>query len=307
MHPLLREIEEGEAHAAVAVPVPETPTEPVVPTEPVATPAEESNPPEPDDFYKISRKATYADLARLSEEDKEFQNNLNSLVGRKARREYKPKIDELEAELAQFRARAAMAARQVTDPEVLKDRLLRDPEFRRQYDAPIPDPDFIRMQSSLERSVDDIFDGVADVLPEDIQGKYREAIYSGHYDIKRDANEQPILVNGQPLQLTATEALTQVATAVNRYARWYVGQGVATAPAPAPVGSAPTAVVDRPVANPALAAVRPDITSPGGGAGGARRMSLAEYERLNPLQQIALYKTSEDLERAITSGELYRE
>ena len=309
MHPLLREIEEQEASAPEAVPSPETPDGPVAPEAEVAAPAEESNQPEPEDFIKISRKAIYADLARLSEEDKEFQNNLNSLVGRKARREYKPKIDEMEAELAQFRAQAALAARQVTDPEALKERLLRDPEFRRQYDAPIPDPDALRLQASLERSVDAIFDGVADVLPEDIQSKYREAITSGHYDIQRDVNEQPVLVNGQPLLLTPTEALAQVANAVNRYARWHVGQRAAAAPAPAPAQavSASVAVAERPVANPALAAVTPDLSPAGGGAGGQRRMSVAEYERLTPPQQIALYPRAEELERALSSGELYRD
>lgn len=308
-NPLLREFEEQEARAAEATPETVVPTEPVVPDAPAGLPAEEPSQSEPEPFYKINKASTYADLNRLAEEDPEFRNNLNSLIGRKARREYKPRIDELEAQLAQFNAQATIAARSVTDPEAVKERLLRDPEFRRQYDAPIPDPEFLRVKSALERSLDDVFDAVADVVPDEVVTTYREAIIGGHYDIKRDTNEQPVLgQDGQPILLSPYEALAQVTNAVNRQARYFMTQAaVKTAPASAPVASAaPAAVADRPVANPALAAVRPDISTPSGGAGaGVQRMSTTEYNNLTPPQQIALYRTGADLERALASGELY--
>ena len=309
VNPLLAIIEEEEAALAAASANPDAVAGDALDPDGGGPATEGEGAPAPEDVQP--RKLTYAEIAQMAEQDPEVRNYLNSLVGRKARKEWKPKVDELEARVAAYELERHNQARQNMDPAAVKDRLLNDPEFARQFHAPAPQPEVIQMRAQIERAVDTVFDSVADVLPDEVSDKYRAALQGGHYDIARDADENPVLDSqGQPIRLSTLDALAQFQSAIGRQARWFAVNAARTR-APEPVASAPVqaaAVVSetpRAKPNPRLSEATPDLSAGGGSSRGAARMKLSEYNALNPLQQIKLYPTTSDLQRALDNGELY--
>lgn len=290
VHPYLQQLADEEAAKLAAESTEE------VPDEETSTQEE----PEPE-FYQIPKSANlYRELTRLAEEDESFRNNLNTLVGRKAKKEYQTQISALEAELAEFKAERARQARASFSEEELGKRL-KDPEFAQAYHSPVPDAELIRARSTAERIVEDTIEGVEDVLTPDEIERFRNALTAGHYDVRRDENEKEILFQGQPVQVDWQEAITQFNRQINRYARYQLEQrNKPTEQTPA-AESKP--VEQAPVKN-RLAEASPDLSATAGSRGMAR-MSMSEYKRLNPRERIAMFKTDKDFENAVREGTLY--
>lgn len=297
VHPLLRKDAEAEEQ------VPEQEAL-------VATPAEEAIPENAEDqvadddsyYIRLDKRRLRQEFQRLQEEEKDVANILNTMVGNKAAQKYRPKIDELEAERASLQAQLRQLQYGSMPPDQLKERLLRDPEFARQYHTPTPDPDALRQKHAVDRAFDQMYSSVEDhVSPEEMQ-KFRDAAIGGWYDHQRDENGQPVRA------LSPVESLAAMQADISRFALAKV-KNTAGIVAPPEVSAARPPVTAPPTrapaqANPRLATASPDLTPSSGASKGGVRMKLSEYNQLSPPQRIALYPSTEDFERARKSGEI---
>ena len=322
LHPSLsRKAEEtvqAEEEQASVTEAPEAPVELAPePTSEVSAVEESTTPealevtpePAPDPRKWIDpRQGYYQELTRLEREDLEFKNALRTRVGRQAASEWKPKVANLEAELAEARKQLQQERLKSLEPDEVKERLFQDPQFRKEYDQDNGvDPSLIRQRAAYEARVTQAVDFAEQHLPQDQIAMRVNALQRGAYDAARDQAGNVIR------RLTPEESLSWFERDLNAAAIAYVKQSSAPAPAaaaPAPpqaIQTPPPAPAPAPVkSNPALAQASPDLSAPKSPRSG-KSMLYSEYKKLNPAQRMALYRTSTDVERAFATGELIRD
>lgn len=313
-HPRLLELDE----AAKAE------TEPVVETaEVIDTPAEpeaqvEASPepePAPDPFegkYVLDKAATYQELLRLSRDDENFRNNLNTFVGRTAKRQYEPEVDRLKAELdaANFELRRSKI--QAMAPADIEAKFASDPQFAREYAEAVHgkgvDIDAVREQiqttAAVNRELDRAFD--AGVPKEDIEQVQAWAA-SGAFD--HDPNSKR--------ELSILESYSWMKDVIDQKIAATRIRQAPTAPAPAPRTEAPSTVaaaapvaVKEPVipqANARLSEATPDLSNAAVATGGRRQYRLSEWRQMNPDQKKSVWPTAADFERDYRDGTIIRD
>lgn len=222
VHPRLRpQTPVEEAPPEAVVPVTPPPDEaPLPPPEPVAvadgapetTPVETPSTPAPEDeFYRLPKKFSQRDIESFIEENPQFRQVVNTYVGRKVAKEYKPRLDAAELKTAELEAERQQAIRASIPPEQLRERLATDPNFRREYDTPIVNPANIRARNEFQAALDDATDSVADVASPVVIERLRGAIRAQEYDAEYQ--------DGQRIPLTPQRAVTAFSRELTQYAR----------------------------------------------------------------------------------------
>lgn len=336
IHPLLRPKEEepGDAssvEAVVETPAPVEEPAPVAELEapvegtsdsgsgeagesaPVSIPQQDSTPApvvETDHFLKVDRRNLYAEIQRLANEDKEFANNFNAAVGRKAAREYKPKLAEREARIAALEGTLRKMEISSMDEDQIAERLRTDPEFATRYHAKAADTNAIVQRARYEAMADEAISSAEEQgVPAAVVQRYQRALETGWFDYVRDAHGNPLqaLDPGQSL-LAFQRGLMSEAVKLARVNAilpqvTVPATPVAQAPSPPPA-SPPPPVAAKPAAmpNPALAKASPDLAPASGGAGGRPRVSLEEWHKMTPPERKALYPSLTDFERDLKAG-----
>lgn len=324
LDPRLQEIAEREEREkqelATAAEAPVAPVDELTPdsTPETATPEEqnqeqvtETPDPAPVDnrLYIDPARGFYQELTRLEQEHADMRNAIKTRVGRQAAREYKPKIADIEVQLNELRAENARLKTQGLDEDEIKEKLLRDPQFRQQYDASTaqnqgPDP---RITATLEaRFTDAIEEAEQQNLPPEVIGRYVQAMQGQWYDYERNAQGQPLRPYSPEEGIRKFERDLANAT-INHFKQKAT---VPPPPPPAPVASAPAPVVSvpepapAPVSKPnqALAQSSPDLT-PNSVSRGAGSMSLTDYNIMTPPEKMRLFP--EGLQAALDSGKVY--
>lgn len=289
-HPLLME----KAEAEEEVPQQEAPVEEAAPDEEPTESPDAEEPQEEDDQIVLSRKGLFQDFKRLEQEDPRFANILHDYAARKARREHKPKIDELEARVAELNERVRKESIGRMSQDEIKERLANDPKFRQAFDAKVPNAQAVRAKSEVAQAVDDAVDTFieAGLDPEDAV-RFRQSLEGGWYDFERDANGSPV---GQPL--TPYKAMALFQSDMGRHLRQK-----------APVAAPQQQVAPKPraVPNKALSNSGPDLTPVGGSSAGGKSMKMSEYNRLDWKQKIAMFPDEKDVAAALDSGRLVRD
>ena len=313
-----REKQEQAATAeALAAPVEElTPDS----TPEVAIPAEEHNQEQVieqqvpvDNRLFLDPTQAYRELVRLEQESEAVRNAIKTRTGRYAAKEYKPKLAELEHERNQLKQEIAQLKAQSLDEDELKERLLRDPEFRRQYDSinqpSGPDP---RLQAVLESQFTEAVEEAEQYLPPEVLGRYVTALtQQGWYDYERNAQGQPTRA------LTPDEGMRRFQADLNRASINAIKQAQAprppmpNTPPPPPQASAPAPVAQ--VAEPAPAPIQPNLAlassspdlTPNSVTRAAGAMTLGEYNDLSEPTKMKLFP--EGLGAALESGKVYRD
>lgn len=294
VHPLLRKDEETveEPQSDAVVETPETES---------IEPQEEA---EDESKYLVTfdrRKAPQAFAEWQKDgEAKDLANALNSFVGQKARREYKPKLDEMALKLAEAEAKYQQVTTRNMTPEQVKERLYSDPDFRQNF-GQVADPQALAQKQSLERALENVHEAVASALTEDEMSGFKKSLEGGWYDYERDET-------GKPLRALPVEE------ALSRYNRDLFaaaqakGQGAVAPPPTRPAGPPPPPTITPPVAkpkaapNPRIAQASPDMSAASVGSTGAARMSVSEYKAMNWTQRAALFP---DYEKARKAGLIY--
>jgi len=300
IHPRLRKDEEAGQEQPEAIVAPET--ESVAPQdEPEVAEQEED---ESKYLVTFDRRKAGKAFEQWQKEDPELANSLNSWVGQKARREWKPKLDQVELELAEVRAQFHQAQMRTMTQEQVKDRLLNDPQFRQNF-GQVPDPQALAQQKALERAIETSQEAVADVLAADELSGFRKSLEGGWYDFERDEAGKPLRA------LPVEESLARYNRDLMQ-AAMAKRQGAVAPPPTRPSGPPPPPTIAPPVAekpkaapNPKLAQVSPDLSPPSSGGTGATRMSLSEYKAMNWSQRMAMFPTNADYEKARKSGLIY--
>lgn len=311
------EREKQEQLAATQEPV--QPTEPVaeLPQEPevalVEQPEEqvqEQPAPAPDSRVFLDPARAYQELKRLEQENEQVRQALKTRIGREGAREWKPRLAEVEHERDQLRQEIARLKAGSLDEDELKERIYKDPEFRRQWEASQqpqagPDP---RQAAQVEAIFNEALEEAEQNLPPEIIGRYVQALQGTWYDAERDAQGRPVRA------LNPIEGIRKFQIDLSRAALNYAKQSAAPPPPAAPVIPPPTAapkqeappapVATAPVPNAALAASSPDLT-PNSVNRAPGTMSITEYYQLNDPVKIKLFP--EGLQAAIDSGKVYRD
>lgn len=323
LHPSLsRKAEETVQEEQEIAPVAEAPEAPVElapePTSEVSA-VEESNTPEaleaspepaPDPRKWIDPTRYYQELMRLEREDLEFKNALRTRAGRMAATEWKPKVANLEAELAETRKQLQQERMKSLEPEEIKERLYQDPEFRKQYEANSgPDAALIRQRAAYEARVTSAVDFAEQHLPPEEITKRVNALSRGIYDAVRDQSGNIVRT------LTPEESLSWFERDLNAATINYVQQANrAPAPAPAPAAAPqPQAAVPPPApqapapvkSNPALAQASPDLSPNTGGRSPGSGIALSEYSALTTPEKMKRFP--QGLGAALSSGAIYRD
>lgn len=336
IHPLLRPKEEepGDAsseEAVVETPAPAEEPAPVAELEvpvgetgdsgsaeagesaPVSIPQQDSTPApvvESDHFLKVDRRNLYAEIQRLANEDKEFANNFNAAVGRKAAREYKPQLTAKDARIAELEGTLRKMEISSMDEDQVAERLRTDPDFATRYHAKPVDTNVIVQRARYEAMVDEaIATAEEQGVPAAVVQRYQRSLETGWFDYARDAQGNPL----QPLApeqsiLAFQRGLMSEAVKlarVNAILPQVAAPAGPVAPAPnPPPASPPPPVAAKPAAmpNPALAKASPDLAPASGGAGGRPRVSLEEWHKMFPPERKALYPNLADFERDLKAG-----
>jgi len=240
----------------------------------------------------INRANLHAEIDRLQREDAEFANAFNSQVGRKAQREYLPKITELEASNTHYQREVAKAAiARMPQGEVFK-RIATDPEFARVYtEVTHSSPEDLQQAVAMSRiqvQVEGILDeGVQAGLTHAEADEFRQAMAAGQYD-------------GMPTDQAILKLQRDI------YQKAYVRPPVSTPEATPP--AAPSASVQVPAAppltNPALTS-GPDL-SPSGThqANGSKKWTAEQVINMLPDQFEREFPTDDDYNRAVNSGQI---
>lgn len=304
------EAETQEEETPVVVETPEVPVETV--PEPASEPvAEEESVPKtvaeeaPDHKVYLDSTQFYREIERLERENPEFRNAIRTKLGRQAKREYQPKVADLEARLAEREAELQrLRAGQMSEDEI-KERLLKDPEFRRSYGAEPQNPQAIRERAELEIQFEQIVEQAEQHLTPAEIAPYKQAVANGVFDFEFDANGRPIR------QLTPSQSMLRFQSALNTAVQNKLAtQRAAPPPLPAPVAAPPKAEVvgvstpveeDKPKANAALAQSTPDLTANSTTRVGGV-MTLAEARNLPPPELVRLFPTG--IEDAVRSGKI---
>ncbi len=321
LHPSLSQkaeepVREEQEPAPAADVAPEAPVEPVLePTSEVsvsesnATEAlEEAPEPAPDPRKWIDPgRGYYQELMRLEREDLEFRNALRTRAGRMAATEWKPKVANLEAELAELRRQVQEERLKALDPDEIKERLYQDPKFRQEYDRTrAEDPSRIRLQAAIESRINAVIDEAEQYLPPEEIARRHAALQQGAYDAVRDQSGRPVrvLTPEESVQWFERDMRTAIFSHLQQQAR---ASAPAAQAAPPPAPAKEPAEAPAPAkSNPALAKASPDLTAPKA-PGGSKGMLYSEYKKLNPAQRMAMYRTAADVEAAFARGDLVKD
>lgn len=272
---------------------------------------EQPKPEKPDNVIALDRSNLYGEIARLDREVPEFREALRTYGGRKVKRELEGRIDLLEAELQAREAELAEARVQnqiyqmLSDPNqgeaAVHERLRTDPEFARAYHSQAEKPDLEEIQAAVETTnyIEDILEqGLQAGIPPRRIDEYRQAIQTGWFDYRRDAQGRPIgeMVGGTEALLILQQTINAEAAAAR------ARQQQATAPRQEPKqpqpAAAPAKQEERPVAqqekpapqpNPALTARGPDLSSGQSASASGGKISYEEYMSLTPPERIERY------------------
>lgn len=324
LHPLLsRKAEETVQEEQETVAVAEAPEAPVElapePTSEVSANAESVIPealvvepePAPDPRRWIDpARGYYQELTRLEREDLEFKNAIRTRVGREAAKEWKPKVANLEAELAETRKQLQQERLKSLEPDEVKERLYQDPQFRKDYDQANNGPDaaLIRERARFEARVTGAVEFAEQHLPPGEIAKRVNALQRGAYDATRDQAGNVIRT------LTPEESISWFERDLSAAAIAHIQQSQARAPEPsAPAPAAPpqpqaTAPAPAPApvkSNPALAQSSPDLTAPTQGRPASSGMSMSQYQMLSTPQKMQMFPKG--LADALQTGAVYRE
>ncbi len=318
IHPLLRPKEEADTPDEEAAPVEELEA-PVAESEEapesVEVPAEEEAPAEeePDYLLKLDKRNFYQELSRLEQEDAEVRNILNTLVGRKASREYKPQLERLRMEMEELRATNRDLTLKSMTPQEIEEKFRTDADFAKEYAEAVHSQPAPRASSDLElqirNEVEDVLDRAYGNLPPARVEQYREAIQRcpvhntddhGFFDHEPDGR------GGLKWVDSPIRSLSLLKDGIaGESAR------VATQSAPAAVAAkseapaAPVAEKKKPTPNARLASAQPDLSPSGGASGSMTKMSVAEYQQLTPPERMKLFPSQEDYANARKSGLIY--
>lgn len=225
---------------------------------------------------------------------------MNSLVGRKAAKEYQPKLTKLEADLARAQTRLREIEVSRMDEDEIKDRLLKDEGFRQSYQKPQADPALIEMRGQIQAAIARVEESV-DLEPNQVEA-YRQMLLSGAFDAERDAQGRPIRV------LSPNETIAWYSSHLHNEARRF--QQARTATPPASQVEAPVAQVEAPQEPPAkpapkanlrLAQLDADLT-PGEPGGGSTTFRLSEIRKMAPPERLRHFPTGAALQEAINKG-----
>lgn len=314
-HPRLLETAQAEAETQeektpVVVETPEVPVETV--PEPASEPvAEEESVPKtvaeeaPDHKVYLDSTQFYREIERLERENPDFRNAIRTKLGRQAKREYQPKVADLEARLAEREAELQRLREGQMSEDEIKERLLNDPEFRRSYGAEPQNPQAIRERAELQIQFEQIVEQAEQHLTPAEIAPYKQAVANRVFDFEFDANGRPIR------QLTPSQSMLRFQSALNTAVQNKLAtQRAAPPPPPAPVAAPPKAEVvevptpveeDKPKANAALAQSTPDLTANSTTRVGGV-MTLAEARNLPPPELVRLFPTG--IEDAVRSGKI---
>lgn len=275
-------------------------------SEPVADDAAEPAPAEEEEFYRIPKSNAYRELQRLADEDQALKNALNSMVGRKAAREYKPKLVELEAELARERAwrisqqKKALEAERDTDPEGFAQKVISDARYRAAWDAKAPDPREVETRGRYQAAIEQTLDTFADTIPPDVLQQFEASVKTGWYDEDRDPASS---TRGR--KLSPEESLTRLQADLYQFTQ-RVRQEQSARPAPATKAApapAPAPVAEKPKPNIALAQASPDLTPPSsGGSTGRHRWKMSEVKAMSRAEQAVHFPGIGDFGKAVREG-----
>lgn len=319
-HPLLQQeaearAEEVQEEAPVAVEAPEAPVETSTePTSEVVAPEGEEAPETVVEERKVylDPERYHQEIIRLEQEDEKFRNALRTKIGREAAKQYRPKLAELEARLAEREAELARVTQSTLTEDEIKDRLLSDPEFRRRFDSKPPDPNQIRETALLQQQRDAILESAERFLTTEEIAPYVQAAASGVWDHEFDAANRPIR------RLTPQESMARFATALNtaiqqKHAKSQVQTSApvqapkaASAPPPPPP-AAPVAVPEAPAAveapqpNVALAQANPDISS-GNTIRQTSQLTMAQVRDMSPPDLVRLFPNG--VAQAVAEGKI---
>lgn len=292
VHPLLRPKEEiAETPVEAPVEEAEAPVE-EIPEVPVAEKERR--------VIDLDAEDLYQQIVRYRSEDPRFANVYNTDVGRKAAKDYQPRITKLEADNARLQTRLREIEAQGMDEEAIKERLLNDPGFRRTYgEAPGVDANLIEMRGQLQAAIARVEEGVS-LEPAQLQ-QFQAMLYRGDFDAERDQAGRVIR------QLSPNETIAWYSSYLHQQER-----AATKPPAPQPQ-EAPVAEVEVPQEEPAkpapkpntrLAQLNPDLT-PASTSTGPAKMALSEYQKLSPPQRIAMFPTGAEYEEARRNGTIY--
>lgn len=301
--------EEVQEETPVAVSEPEVPVEPSPePTSEEVAPASEATPETVVEERKVylDPERYHQEILRLEAEDEKFRNAIRTRLGRQAAKEYKPKIADLEARLAEREAELAKVRQSTLTEDEIKERLLTDPEFRRQYDSKPADPVQIRERATLELQRDEILENAERFLTKEEIAPYVQAAAQGVFDWEFDANRRPIR------RLTPVESMTRFQSGINAAiqqkfsrppAQASAPQQAAPPPPPPPQATQPEvpAAVEAPKANTALAQASPDLST-GNSTRVASQMTMAQVRSMNPPDLVRLFP--EGIAKAVESGKI---
>jgi hypothetical protein len=298
MHPLLV----ADAEAANA------PVEPVVETATTEAPVEAEAPAAAsvDPFegkYVLSKDNPYQDMLRLSAEDENFRNHLNTYAGRTAKRKYEPEIETLKAELEAARFENMRAKFQAMKPEDIERQFASDPKFAEDYAKAVHgkavDIEAVRStiaaRSQFERDLERAED--TGVLPARLK-EVRGWVESGAFD--KDATGRKLT----PLESYAWfKGIVDGDIEATR--KWRAEQAQAATPAPrtetpsTTAAAAPERVV--PQANARLSEATPDL-SQAATSSGNEIITHEQYRQMTRAEMMAKWPNDGDFKRDVQAG-----
>ena len=225
VHPRLLKLAEdrlaAEASAKDAAPEPETPVLDT-PAEQVAdatvpAPSDVATelppaPAEDEDFIvvRFPKKPRPEDIEAAIGSNPHLLNVWNSQIGRKAKREYEPKVQALQSELDQIRAAQLQAKFAGIPPEQLGEQLRTNPQARQEYEAAQRQtPQAIQARNEYMAAINEIAEGTSPDAVPDVVDRLKEAIGAGDFDTTVE--------NGQQVRLNSQRGLGVFGREVNAY------------------------------------------------------------------------------------------
>lgn len=222
---------------------------------------------------------TYQEVQRLIRENPKFANAFNDAVGKKAARQYKPQIDELNTRLQMASTATRRAEIQAMDDETIEQRFASDPTFAREYTDTVHAPEANTAQLENMRvlsTIQNLFSVAADQgLPEEKVEGYLKDIQAGKYD-----------------SVSHAEAIGQLQSAIY--------QDLAT------LSPSVNTKTDTPASQPSqkVDTATPDMSGNSTSPNSSQTWSYEEVQRMNPEQMLKFFPKDEDYMNAVREGRI---
>ena len=317
-HPRLLELDAlAQEPDPEAVVITEPEEQPEVSTPDPSSPATESSETEVASAPVVDAYS-YNELARKWGEDPAFRNTFNSLAGRRLKREWEPRLRELEAELTVTKQELQRERLGRMLPQEIEEKFASDKAFATEYTdyihRPAQQPDLmdeVRRTNALDTAINEAITGAESMgVPADRLAQWEQSFRGGYFKFAGyDTQGKP---QGQELPFEAQ--LTRWVSALNQDAYQHAtarqAQAVARAlsaptaatpvvePAPAPVKEAPRL-------NPKMADPGPDLASGTSRATSVGKIRLADYMALTPPEKAQMFKTQGEFIAALNAGIVY--